>query len=640
MIEFKNSGRLIQSLSELPNLKNAKRLYCDVETRSFDPKEMAVKPHHGHRTAGICITADTHKGAWYVPIRCAWQKWNLPLNGVMSWLNDTINTCEEWVNHGIKFDAHFLRYDDIDFNCKLVDTLALAKLIDSDRMQYGLASLSNDWLERDILQYENRLKGYLQGCKSKDYGDVPADIIGEYGCQDVLTNRELYEYLLRRRSDRCLNVWDTEVALTPALFDMEVVGMRVDPLTLQKKELQILTEMVLLEENLHRTTGIVARPHTNPDCYEIICNRYGLPVLGYTDKGDPSFDKDALTAYLSHPLVRASEEITKAISMIRRYRKLNTLLTFFVRPYQEHAVDSLMHPDYNQTVRTGRMSCRRPNAQQLSPEAKELVYPNQGCDFVRYDYSQIEFRLIVHYIQDAAAINAYTNDPDTDFHTWVAKMCGIPRKPAKNINFAIGYGGGKRKVVSMLASNMELVGHLSEKVTALVDTNKIIESQRQQTFELLCTRRGEMVYNDYHERLPTLKSTTYRAARHLELRGFVFNAYGRERRLPRKVSFRAFNTIIQSCAADVMKERFVALAPRYNKMTRDLGVTPCGCVHDEVLLNVPKAVSNDVAALVSMRDVLEATAVQFRVPIRTACGCSSKDWRTASSDDGEVTLPR
>ena len=75
-----------------------------------------------------------------------------------------------------------------------------------------------------------------------------------------------------------------------------------------------------------------------------------------------------------------------------------------------------MHPDYNQTVRTGRMSCRRPNAQQLSKEAKELILPFDNQHFVSFDESQVEFRLIVHYIQDSKAIEAFNENPDTDFH--------------------------------------------------------------------------------------------------------------------------------------------------------------------------------------------------------------------------------
>lgn len=638
MIKFDNGGRLVQSLSELPNLTNARHLYCDVETKSGDPKAKALMPHHGHRIAGIGITADNHKGAWYVPVRCAWDQWNLPVENVMRWADDQINTCYEWVNHNPKFDAHFFRYDGVDFKCRLVDTMTSARFIDSDRLTYSLDHLSRDWLEHDIQPYDDKLQGYLSGCKSKDYGDVPADIIGEYGCQDVITNRELHRYIEQRRVEQMNDIWETEILLTPVLFDMEVAGMKVDVTELQKKELIILTEMVQLEEQLHKLTGLAIRPHTNPDCYEVLCNKYGLPVLGWTEKGEPSFDKDTLMSYLAHPVVHESPELTLIVQKIQRYRKINTLLTFFVRPYQQHQVDGLMHPDYNQTVRTGRMSCRRPNAQQLSPEAKELIYPWDDHAIVRFDYSQVEFRLIVHYIQALDAIDAYNENPDTDFHTWVAEMCGIPRKPAKNVNFAVAYGGGKGKVVSMLAANMDLVASLADKVDELVKAGKIDESQRGPTFDLLCQKRGEAVYRDYHKRLPTLRTTSNTASVRLRARGYVFNAHGRRRHLPARFSYRAFNTIIQSDAADVMKERLVAVAPRYNKRVREHDIVPFGVVHDEVLFHTPKDVATDKNELRYIRDVLENTNVKYRVPIRTACGRSFVNWRQASDDSGNVDL--
>jgi len=638
MIQFKNGGVLVQSLDELPNLTNATNLYCDFETRSGDPKVTALLPHQGHKIAGICITADDIKQSWYVPIRCAWKQFNVPLEPALKWLKGNIESCENWVNHNIKFDAHFARYEGIGFNGKLIDTNALAKIITSDRMSYGLKELSLDWLKYDPGPAQDAVKLYLEGCKSKDFGDVPGDIIGEYGCQDVITNRLLYKYMLKRKSSRTQGVWDTEIALTPVLFDMEVTGMRVDPTQLKVKELVLLNEMITLEEQLHKILGFAIRPHTNADCHDALCTHYGLPVLGLTEKDEPSFDKDTLTSYLSHPIVRESPEITDVVNKIRRYRKRNTLLTYFVRPYKEHEVDGLMHPDYNQIVRTGRMSCRRPNAQQLSPEAKELILPLNDQDLVSYDYSQIEFRIIVHVIKATDAIAAYAKDADTDFHTWVAEMCGISRKPAKNINFAIAFGGGKKKVVSMLAANMDLVGHLSDKIDRLIEDGNLDESQRRALFNVLCKRKGEKVFNEYHAALPSLKSTVYRARMACEARGYVFNAYGRERYLPSKASFRAFNSVVQSCAADVMKERLVALAPRYNSMIRDAGITISACVHDETLFNVPKAVSHDTPLLRKIRAELEDTTVKFTVPIRTSCGRSDINWRIAGGDAGKIEL--
>lgn len=638
MLKFDNGGRLVQELSELPRLKDVKRLYLDFETTSFDPKKKALKPYHGHRIAGVGVTADDVPGAWYVPVRCSHEKWNLPLKPVLRWTKGLINSCDDWVNHGVKFDAHFAKQDGIEFKCRLVDTNTLAKIVQSDRYSYELDTLSREWLERDISPYEDRLKAYLSGCKSKDYGDVPGDIIGEYGCQDVITNRTLYEYLLRRRHEQTERVWETEILLTPVLFDMEVTGLRVDPTELKKKQLVTLYKLSKLEEELHKLTETAIRPHTNADCYEVLCNKYGLPVLGRTDKGDASFNKAAMISYTAHPLVRQSKKLMTIVTKIQKYRKLHTLNSIFLTPYIEHEINGIMHPDYNQIVRTGRMSCRRPNSQQLSPEAKALVHPPEGMDIGSWDESQIEFRIIIHYIRDEAVIAAYAKDPDTDFHQWVADMCGIPRKPAKNINFAIAFGGGKLRVVSMLALDMLLVSHLADKTDELVAAGKIESSQKQQVFELLCNRRGEQVYQEYHDTLPGLKRTTRQASNNLLSRGYVFNIAGRQRHLPSVASYRAFNTIVQSSAADVIKERTVALAPRYNKFVRDLGVQFFASVHDETAEYHPKELTKDLTTLRKIKEMWEENVFNFRVPMRMACGMSNKNWAIASGDEGELKL--
>ncbi len=666
MIQFKNGGRMVQSISELPDLTNATNLYLDTETTSFVAANHGFRPAHGDRIAGVCVTADDATGAWYIPMRhrvsseCdrddpfTWDSpYNLPLEQSQRWLRDVILSSKYWVNHGIKFDMHFCAAEGINlgytgsdyYKGQVVDTLTLSKLIDSDRGfgrgTYGLDSLSQDWLDEKIDDYEKRIKQYLENYrlprnkKAHDYGLIPADVIGEYGCQDVLTNRKLHHHLLNKRSERSRGVWNTEVLLTPVLYDVECAGLRVNQTELQTKEFLLLNELLRIEEGLHETLGFPVAS-TTADCFEILINRYGLPVLAWNEDNNPSFNKDALTSYLNHPDVVASEEIKGVVLKLLRHRKQTTLMNTFVKRYLIEEVDGLMHPRYNQSVRTGRMSGSNPNPQQLSPPAKELIHPDDGCAFLALDYSQIEFRIIIHYIRDATAIQAYADDPFTDFHQWVADMCGIPRKPAKNVNFCIGFGGGKGRVISMLASDMALVGHLGDKVEELIQKGHCSPENRKKMFDRLCKDRGEEVFNEYHDTLPGLKRTTRTVAGRLKNRGYTWTAYGRERRLPMKASFRAFNSIVQGTAADVMKERTIAIAPRYNSYIRSLGMEGRAIVHDEIKMHGLKEVTQDPQVIRNCIGILEKTSVDFRVPIICDAGWSDKDWCTASGDDGSI----
>lgn len=640
MIDLKQNRFLVESASELPDFTNAKDLYVDFETTSFDPAEAAYSPHKGHRICGVAVTADDCPQAYYVPVRHhfkdgTYQPGNVDLEQTQRWLKDVIGTSKQWVNTNVKFDAHFAHYEGAEFNGGLLDLTTSAKVLDSDMTYkggYGLKNLSKRWLDEDITDVQDGVKGYLaevrlhRNKKANDYGVVPIDIMAPYAAQDVLSARRLHHHIRDNMPEQCQRVWQTETLLTPVLYDMEVEGMRVDRGQLEQAEVQILSELIGIEEQIFKLVGMNINPSNSAHCLELLCNYWGLPVLAYNDNNNPSFDKDALTQYTLHPEVKRDPLKLAVIKLVQYYRKRHTLLTFFVRPYQQHEVNGIMHPSYNQAVRTGRMSCKRPNAQQLNKEAKSFILPREGEAFLSCDYSQIEFRLIVHYVKAIDAINAYTQDPDTDFHTWVAEMCKIPRRPAKNVNFAIGFGAGRGKVVSMLSSNLELMDP------------EITKDMTADQFDVYCRRRGEQVFDQYNAALAGLRPTSRAASRNARSRGYVFNGYGRRCHLPEAFSHIAFNRIIQSFAADIMKERTVALAPRYNSVTRELGVRLQSSVHDETLMTGQREAMRNPRVVSHCVQVLEDVQpnVKLSVPIRTGAGWSDKNWAVASSDEAAL----
>ncbi len=618
MIPYENNGILLEPGDSLPDLRHAKFLYLDFETTSEDPELDSLNPWFHCKIAGICVTADDNPHAWYIPIRGR-DGCNLEYTEVKRWLAILLQTCTAWVNHNVKYDAHVCLNEGIidRLECQLIDTMTLAKIIDSDRVLrggYSLTALSKTWLEEDISPFEDKLNTWLKGAKSKDYGTVPIDIIGPYGCQDALTTRKLYKYIQEHIPEQCQGVVATEIKLTSALCDIEQEGMPVDEIVVKKTTFATLARMLHIEEELHHLTEITIRPHTNDDCYEVLCGKYGLPILGRTDKENPSFDKAALASYSHHPDVIASANLTRVVALIMEYRKLHTLYGFFLKPYAELTVNGIIHPNYNQAVRTGRMSCSQPNAQQLSPEAKALVVPRPGFAFLNSDYSQLEFRLIVHYLNNLAAIAAYAADPWTDFHQWVADMCGISRSPAKSINFCIGFGGGRNRVLTMLAANMELIKEVSQEIQAT-----------GRSFEQHCKTKARHVFSKYHDTLPELKETSWRVAKTLERRGYVFNLYGRHRHLPIKASFRAFNSIVQASAADMIKEAVVATSPRFNSEVRALGVTQVACVHDNILFNSPLEQVDELKPIVMSR--MEHPSISLRVPMKVDINVSQESWR-------------
>ena len=269
------------------------------------------------------------------------------------------------------------------------------------------------------------------------------------------------------------------------------------------------------------------------------------------------------------------------------------------------------------------MSCKMPNSQQLSPDAKKLVICDDDELMISIDYSQIEYRLIIHYIQDWDAIQAYAANPFIDFHQWVADMCSIHRKPAKTVNFLMGYGGGRERLLAGLVTIPELVGSILDEVNAM----NIPKHEKEAMFNMLARARAAEVYTTYHDTLPGLKRTARAASNEIFKKGHVRTLYGRQRHLSNEGAHRAFNSLCQGSAADLMKDRLVALAHWLEENCPEVKII--ACVHDEVLLRGPRALITP-RLLDSMCYILERVPIPLRVPIRTSCGVSGKSWFDAS----------
>ena len=644
-----------ESLPELP--ARIENLYLDFETTSRDRTSDSLRPWGKCNIAGICITWDNHPTAYYIPIEHHLDDGNYSRQAAFKWLLTLLMRSIRWVNANPKYDMHVLckagKEHGVDFDkairrLNVLDILTRAKLVDSDRWHYSEESLARDWLGKETSGWKHQFKAILNG--SKDWGELPIHVMGPYGCEDVLVARDLHRYIDTHLPESCREVADTEEKLTSCLYDVEQSGIRIDPQQVQIAQLKAAYEMKTITDMMAKEHGRPIRPHTNQDCFELFHDHYKLPVVAYTDTvdkqtgmGQPSYNKAALKTLMRYP--QAPKELLR---LTMRYRHLSQLYSLYLEPYMKLHVDGILHSDYNQCVRTGRMSCRLPNAQQLSSEAKELILPHEDHVFLSLDYSSVEFRILAHYLNQPEILEAFASNPDQDFHQWVADMCGIGRSAAKNVNFCMAYGGGKRKVLSMLAANDDII--------------KDIKAADNDQFQALCLLRASEVFNTYHKVLWRLKGLTNTASNRVRVRaredqrrweyeqrarweaegateddrrqamaaytprGYVANLHGRRRRLPVKACYRGLNTVIQSEAADVMKEAAVMLSPRFNARLAAEGVKMIGLVHDELLFSVPReALTADLAGYI-LKTML-APSARYDVPLTASVKSSASTWK-------------
>ena len=650
MLSLKPCYNLITSAKELPYYKGKTitNLYMDFESKNIfgiecegdTDKKIAERksqgglyPFGGDRIAGIAVTIDDDKQGYYIPVRHEYGS-NIDLEDVRKWLSFMTSTAENWVNHNVVFDATFLHAEGIEFQCNLVDTLTLSKTIDSDRITYGLKPLTVEWLGYDNDSVD-RVAEYLRASKSKDWSTVPPDLLGEYALDDVFRNRLLYKYLIANRPDSLKGIWETEIKMSSVLYDMEVDGLKVDVTKCKVESLKALRKVIAATTRLSMFADDEFRDSSQM-LYDILIGKLELPVVATIkekgengreyDTGRPCFDKEALAIYAVHPEVIVNPEAIQIVKDIKTYREETQFLSLYSDKFLALADENdVIHPKYNQIVRTGRMSCSRPNIQQQNDRSKKLIIPEEGFGFVSRDYSQIEFRLIVHYINDLQAIEAYQKNPKTDFHQWVSELLHVKRKAGKQINFGMAYGAGKRRVTAGLTSNPDVIDEISEVMKGM----EVPSGERTSLFNQMCAERASEVYDLYHERLPGIKATAYRASDTCKFRGYVFDAYGRIRHLPRSASHKAFNSIIQGCAMDIMKDAMVRLSPRYNELSKAFGIKLRANVHDEDLMTVPSELLNDARLLGHIDGILEHPSVEFRVPILCDGGQSTLNWSSA-----------
>lgn len=624
---------LAERVEDLPTPREG-LIFNDCETRRRGDELWAggLSPYLGDRACMWSVCFDDDGPAVAVPFRMR-NSPNLPVESVIRWQRDLLNTATGWVNHNVKFDAHFNAVDGVFFpeSCKLIDTLTLAKLIDSDRYTHKLKDLLREWLARDTGS-QDRVKTFLDAYKlprnrkAKDFALVPSDILGYYGCDDVLGNRDLYRWCLKHLPTDVIPTWDMEQKLTPVLWDMEHEGLRTDEKELKMERLKSLHKQIAMATKINELTGTEYADSANYS-YALLVGKWGLPVLARDeDSGNPTFKASALQQYLAHPDVVADPLKTRTINLMLNLREEETFCSLFVDVLLENRDErGYVHPMYNQLVRTGRMSCSEPNAQQFDKRAKTLILTD-GPEFLfkDSDASQIEFRVIVHYIKDERAIAAYNSDPRTDFHQWVADLCEMKRKPAKNINFAQAFGAGKKKIVSMIAMDEDVIAAVTREVEAEIASGQTPDSKRLDRYRELCWQRGLAVYEKYHARLSTLKPTSDKAQAIARARGFVFNVFGRRRHLPQKAAHVAFNTLCQGTAMDIIKRRMINTAPRYNPEMKKDGIALRANVHDAVLHHGPRDAIQKWSPWID--EQLSAPVPQLRVPIAWESELKEERW--------------
>lgn len=512
-------------LTLLDRLEQAKILSVDTETNGED-----IRDGRGY-LIGISIAGrvDGAIVADYFPFRHTLGG-NLPTE-VLHSVKALLESSTPKFFHNFKFDIVSLSTIGIDVRKggMLYCSLKMAHLINENLFSYDLTKVAQFYLGKSAENAKDKSEELSKWIKTFGWASVPVEMMTPYAIQDAVLLYRLAEKLWPLfEAEGLFPYWHNHKRkFVDVIIGMEQRGVLID------KELcaeQINIGEKRLEEIKKELGGY--SPSSPIDLEYLLIQKLGLPVYKLTAKGKPSFAKDAMAQY-DEDLKTMDSPIA---DLIIEYRGWQGAISNNYRPYLTLlSPDGRLRPSYKlHGTRTGRMSCEKPNLQNIPRSSdkawnghmKQAFIPAPGYKLWEADYSQLELRLSTAYADETILKQVFLEG--RDIFTEMSEMLGMSRQDTKTFVYSTQYGAGNRRIKNAL--------HVSEARAKTIRENYF---RTYSGFKLISDRAQGMALN-YRK----VKLWTGRYRHFLD---------------PSKESHKALNSIIQGGAADIVEKVMVRL---------------------------------------------------------------------------------
>jgi len=628
--------------STLPDLSGAKIIGLDTETKDLEllQKGPGAIRGKGH-LVGISVAVD-EKNAWYLPMRHEYQpEHNLDPEMVLRWAKDNLTRPHQLkVGANLLYDLEFLACEGINVEGPFWDVMVADPLINENLRSYSLDAIAQrrlglSKLDEALYDWSYKAYGGREGrAQAANIYRCPPKLVGPYAEADAwLPYRIMQEQVKLIEQQELGDLASIEMRLIAMLRAMRMNGVRVNVAGAEKLNDELETKEIELQLQLNKYLGSSINVNSNDDLVELF-NHLDLSYPS-TAKGNPSFTKGFLTNH--------SHEIAELIIAIRQCQKSRgTFLEGYILDFH---VNGRIHAQFNQmksdqygTV-SGRFSSSNPNLQNipsrdeiLAPLVRGLFIPEDGHQWRRFDWSQIEYRMLVHHAIGESGEEArqlYRTKPDTDFHKATQKQVldltgkDLGRKPTKNINFGLVYGMGIPTLAKGLGLPEEFVRdlfeHYHKAVPFVKETFNLASSlaSRRGYVKTILGRRarfdqweyGKFLYPAQKKRMidsgevadDYFDTVTSQAAAAEKWKGCFQRAF----------THKALNRVLQGGAADGMKKAMVEI---WESGTCDVVGPPLLTVHDELDFDDPMTVESE-EAFEEIKYIMEHCLPQVKVPL-------------------------
>ena len=477
---------------EWRDVSNADKIAIDTET--YDPDLQAAGAGWARKSGHLCgvsIAAKFGDEIWsnYYPINHPNTN-NWPKDKVIDYITDCFKKAKVRVFANAEYDMGWLNRYGVPLSAMIAngpidDVLAKAVLVDETWLSHSLDNVGAFYVgerkdEELLKDHQVRSTYGIQDIK-KDLWKLPAGFVGAYAEQDaVLTLKAddaLDPYIARHplTGKSLEKVYDLERRLIPMLFEIHKRGVKIDVNRAEQVKVELEQKKQELQNKINEIGGLKININSGDDI-GAACDNLGISYPRTARTNKPSFTADFL-----------DNSENEFLLMIREARKIGKVQSTFIDPIIDKCVDGRIYPQLNALKRvedgldgssgtiTGRLSCVKPNLQQVSsrdkglaPIVRSIFLPDEGYLWGNFDYSQQEPRMTIHIahllrqlgvvgldrVEEAVA--TFNANPRTDNHQMVADMVGIARRPAKTINLGLSYGMGALKLAKKLGLPTEI----------------------------------------------------------------------------------------------------------------------------------------------------------------------------------------
>lgn len=615
--------------TELPSLDGVKELAFDTEATGKNKRQ--------DYPIGLSYRTDTGlKG--YLPWNHAGG--NIDAEKVKQWAKTEL-VGKKLIGLNIGFDAEVMLRWGVDLEAQgnqLYDVAHGAALLNENRYSgFNLGDLGQEYCGRP------KLDEALEKDRMPDYH---ASMVGAYAEEDAQLSWDVYQAqrpLIKK--DGLEKVDDLESKLIWANNHMERSGARLD---LEKKDRftnNLNNEVGNLLMEIWRKTGVRLEPNQNKTWDKLFIalgrdpNHVSKDAKG---KDVSSYTNDYLKDLVKELGLGSDHPMSDGL----RVRRLTSLKSKYFDKFKNTLVGDILYfqlyqlraGEEEQGTVVGRYSATNFPIQtcfKVENQIKkygegyiirELMIPDDGCDFFAADGSQLQFRLFAHLSQDKDLIRAYhegyqrwlKGEKDVDFHQMVADLFSLRRQDAKTNNFALVMGMGRALLAENLGKGCNCQPPSYFWWNGDRDTFKKFEDNNNHAGDCPAREANDLA-DEYDLKFPSASKTMEYIIKFAKAQGFVPTLLGRRRRYAEYEQrggfrqktryYKSLASWLQGSEADLMKLKMLRV---YNER-KNIGVHKMRMpMHDEITGDIPKG---DEAARNRLREVLRIQEIACRVPI-------------------------